>query len=72
MLFFIVAEKIYPRFYSEQFPIRLPFFSFCVFDDVLSEWLRSATRNRMGLSRAGSNPADVEFLSEETNHGVLN
>ena len=29
-------------------------------DDVLSEWLRSATRNRMGSARVGSNPTNVE------------
>lgn len=31
-----------------------------IITDVLSEWLRSATRNRMGSARVGSNPTNVE------------
>ena len=30
---------------------------------VMAEWLRRLTRNQMGSSRAGSNPADCEFFS---------
>ena len=30
--------------------------------DVVAERLRRSTRNRLGLSRVGSSPADVELL----------
>ena len=29
---------------------------------VMAEWLRRLTRNQMGATRAGSNPADCVFL----------
>ena len=29
---------------------------------VVAEWLRRLTRNQLGSARAGSNPADCEFL----------
>ena len=29
---------------------------------VMAEWLRRLTRNQMGSSRAGSNPADCDFV----------
>ena len=31
----------------------------------MAEWLRRVTRNHMGFSRAGSNPACVVFLPSE-------
>ena len=30
--------------------------------DTVAEWLRRVTRNHLGFSRAGSNPAGVAFL----------
>ena len=35
---------------------------FSIFDGM-SEWLRRAIRNRLGFSRAGSNPAAVVFVN---------
>ena len=32
------------------------------YEDNVAEWLRRETRNLLGSSRAGSNPAVVEFL----------
>lgn len=42
-----------------------------IITDVLSEWLRSATRNRMGSARVGSNPTNVEqfFFVHTPSHG---
>ena len=31
--------------------------------DIMAEWLRRWTANPLGSARAGSNPADVAFLS---------
>ena len=33
-----------------------------LFTAVMAEWLRRLTRNQMGSSRAGSNPADCDFV----------
>ena len=35
-------------------------------EDNVAEWLRRQTRNLLGSTRAGSNPAVVEFLSNLT------
>ena len=34
-----------------------------IYKDYMAEWLRRWTANPLGSARAGSNPADVAFLS---------
>ena len=38
---------------------------------VLSEWLRSLTRNQMGSARTGSNPVDRVLLDLFTNQSLV-